>query len=165
MRLILTALVYLSGLLCLFLAVGFLTDPATSAAGLGVKADGIAGLSTIRADFTAFFGVTGALAPGSAGLSSGRVIRAAGRAPAWGGARTTLGAGVTTSASRLRRTPTAARSEPPTSASSARASVSVALPTARWRRGEAPSRRSKPGSMGSRQRRGAGCYSYYSLST
>ena len=61
MRLILTALVYLSGLLCLFLAVGFLTDPATSAAGLGVKADGIAGLSTIRADFTAFFGVTGAL--------------------------------------------------------------------------------------------------------
>ena len=61
MRLVLTALVYLSGLLCLFLAVGFLTDPATSAAGLGVKADGIAGLSTIRADFTAFFGVTGAL--------------------------------------------------------------------------------------------------------
>lgn len=61
MRLVLTALVYLSGLLCLFLAVGFLTDPATSAAGLGVKAEGAAALSTIRADFTAFFGVTGAL--------------------------------------------------------------------------------------------------------
>ena len=61
MRLVITALVYLSGLLCLFLAVGFLTDPATSAASLGVKPDGIAGLSTIRADFTAFFGVTGAL--------------------------------------------------------------------------------------------------------
>ena len=61
MRLILTALVYLSGLLCLFLAVGFLTDPATSAAGLGIKVEGAAALSTVRADFTAFFGVTGAL--------------------------------------------------------------------------------------------------------
>ena len=61
MRLVLTALVYLSGLLCLFLAVGFLTDPATSAAGLGIKIEGTAALSTIRADFTAFFGVTGAL--------------------------------------------------------------------------------------------------------
>ena len=61
MRLVLTALVYLSGLLCLFLAVGFLTDPATSAFGLGIKADGAAALSTVRADFTAFFGVTGAL--------------------------------------------------------------------------------------------------------
>ena len=61
MRLVLTALVYLSGLFCLFLAVGFLTDPATSAAGLGIKAEGAAALSTVRADFTAFFGVTGAL--------------------------------------------------------------------------------------------------------
>jgi hypothetical protein len=61
MRLVLSALVYLSGLLCLFLAVGFLTDPATSAAGLGIKAEGAAALSTIRDDFTAFFGVTGAL--------------------------------------------------------------------------------------------------------
>ena len=61
MRLVLTALVYLSGLLCLFLAVGFLTDPATSAAGLGIKIEGAAALSTVRADFTAFFGVTGAL--------------------------------------------------------------------------------------------------------
>ena len=61
MRLVLTALVYLSGLFCLFMAVGFLTDPATSAAGLGIKVDGIAALSTVRADFTAFFGVTGAL--------------------------------------------------------------------------------------------------------
>jgi hypothetical protein len=61
MRLVLTALVYLSGLLCLFLAVGFLTDPATSAAGLGIRVEGAAALSTARADFTAFFGVTGAL--------------------------------------------------------------------------------------------------------
>ena len=61
MRLVLTALVYLSGLLCLYLAITFLLDPADAAGRLGVKPDGIAGLSTIRADFTAFFGVTGAL--------------------------------------------------------------------------------------------------------
>ena len=59
MRFVLTALVYLSGLLCLFLAVGFLVDPATSAAGLGIRADSPAALSTVRADFTAFFGLTG----------------------------------------------------------------------------------------------------------
>ena len=60
MRFVLTALVYLSGLMCLFLAAGFLIDPATGAAQLGIKPDGIAGLSTIRADFTGIFGVTGA---------------------------------------------------------------------------------------------------------
>lgn len=60
MRLVLTALVYLSGLLCLFLAVGFLIDPAGSAIQLGVKADTPAAMATIRADFTAFFGITGA---------------------------------------------------------------------------------------------------------
>ena len=59
MRFVLTALVYLSGLLCLFLAAGFLIDPANSAAGLGIRADTPAALSTIRADFTAFFGLTG----------------------------------------------------------------------------------------------------------
>ena len=60
MRIAITALVYLSGLLCLFLAVGYLIDPQTSAARLGVRPNGVAGISTIRADFTAFFGVTGA---------------------------------------------------------------------------------------------------------
>lgn len=59
MRFVLTALVYLSGLLCLFLAVGFLVDAANSAAGLGIGADTPAALSTVRADFTAFFGLTG----------------------------------------------------------------------------------------------------------
>jgi len=60
MRFAITALVYLSGLVCLFMAVGYLIDPAGSAAQLGVKADGAAGISTIRADFTVFFGLTGA---------------------------------------------------------------------------------------------------------
>jgi hypothetical protein len=55
MRLILTALIFLAGLLDLFLAIGFLTDPAANAAQLGVLPDGVPGLSTIRADFTAFF--------------------------------------------------------------------------------------------------------------
>lgn len=55
MRLILTALIFLAGLLDLFLAIGFLTDPATNGAQLGVLPDGTAGLSTMRADFTAFF--------------------------------------------------------------------------------------------------------------
>ena len=55
MRLILTALIFLVGLFDLFLAIGFLTDPATNGAALGVLPDGVAGLSTMRADFTAFF--------------------------------------------------------------------------------------------------------------
>lgn len=59
MRFVVTALVYLSGLMCLFLAAGFLIDPVGSAAALGLKADGAAAISTIRADFTAFFGLTG----------------------------------------------------------------------------------------------------------
>ena len=59
MRFVITALVYLSGLFCLFLGVGFLLDPAGSAAQLAVKPDGVAGLSTIRADFTGIFLVTG----------------------------------------------------------------------------------------------------------
>lgn len=57
MRLILTALVFLAGLFDLFLAIGFLTDPEQSAAGFGIAATGISGVSTIRADFTSFFGV------------------------------------------------------------------------------------------------------------
>ena len=55
MRLILTALIFLAGMLDLFLAIGFLLDPAKSGAELNVLPDGIAGLSTMRADFTAFF--------------------------------------------------------------------------------------------------------------
>ena len=59
MRLVLTALIFLAGLFDLFMAVGFLTDPAGSGAQLAVRPDGIAGSSTIRADFTGIFLVTG----------------------------------------------------------------------------------------------------------
>jgi len=57
MRLILTALVFLAGLFDLFLAIGFLTDPVQQATGFGIAASGVGGISTIRADFTSFFGV------------------------------------------------------------------------------------------------------------
>ena len=55
MRLILTALIFLAGMLDLFMAGSFLFDPATIGLTLGVKPDGVSGLSTMRADFTAFF--------------------------------------------------------------------------------------------------------------
>jgi hypothetical protein len=65
MRLVVTALIFLTGLFDLFMAVSFLLDPGSAGAGLGVAAIGMAGgpqgaaagLSTIRADFTSFFGV------------------------------------------------------------------------------------------------------------
>lgn len=57
MRLVLTALVFLAGLFDLFLAIGFLTGPEQAATGFGIAATGIGGISTIRADFTSFFGV------------------------------------------------------------------------------------------------------------
>lgn len=57
MRLILTALVFLAGLFDLFMAIEFLTAPERAATGFGLATTGIGGISTIRADFTAFFGV------------------------------------------------------------------------------------------------------------
>lgn len=56
-RLILTALIFLLGLFDLFMAAAFLFTPPAGAAILGVGAATAAGWSTIRADFTAFFGV------------------------------------------------------------------------------------------------------------
>ena len=50
----------LGGLLLLFMGAGFLLDPATAGAGFGISAEGAHGLTSIRADFTAFFGVGGA---------------------------------------------------------------------------------------------------------
>ena len=57
MRLVLTALVFLAGLLDLFFAISFLTGPEQMATEFGIAGTGISGLSTIRADFTSFFGV------------------------------------------------------------------------------------------------------------
>lgn len=59
MRLILTALIFLTGMFDLFIAASFLLNPQTtaSASTFGIPQLGAAGLSTIRGDMTAFFGV------------------------------------------------------------------------------------------------------------
>ncbi len=57
MRFVLTALVFLFGLFDLFMGLNFLLNPAQTATGFGLAATGTQGLSTLRADFTAFFGV------------------------------------------------------------------------------------------------------------
>ncbi|MEM7687856.1 MAG: DUF4345 family protein [Pseudomonadota bacterium] len=50
----------LGGLLLIFVGAGFLLDPVQSGTDFGISAAGAHGLTTIRADFTAFFGVSGA---------------------------------------------------------------------------------------------------------
>lgn len=60
MRFVLTALIFLFGLFDLMMGLNFLLNPATTATGFGLSANGIQGLSTLRADFTAFFGVVAA---------------------------------------------------------------------------------------------------------
>jgi len=50
----------LGGLLLLYLASGFLLDPAGAGANFGLKTVGVQGLTSVRADFTGFFGVGGA---------------------------------------------------------------------------------------------------------
>ena len=60
MRFILTALIFLFGLFDLMMALNFLLNPATTAVGFGISPNGVQGLSTLRADFTAFFGVVAA---------------------------------------------------------------------------------------------------------
>ncbi|WP_296677052.1 hypothetical protein [Novosphingobium sp.] len=57
MRIILTILVFLVGFFDLFMGLNFLFNPQIAAPGLGVSAAATQGWSTIRADFTAFFGV------------------------------------------------------------------------------------------------------------
>jgi hypothetical protein len=59
MRLVLTALIFLIGLFDLLLAVSFLVHPLDVAQALGVVPVDTGGISTIRADFTSFFGVAG----------------------------------------------------------------------------------------------------------
>ena len=58
MRFVLTALIFLFGLFDLMMGLNFLLNPAVTATGFGLSPSGAQGLSTLRADFTAFFGVT-----------------------------------------------------------------------------------------------------------
>ena len=61
MRFVLTALIFVIGLFDLMMAASFLLTPLTAGQGLGVApfAGAAAGVSTLRADFTSFFGVAG----------------------------------------------------------------------------------------------------------
>lgn len=66
MRLVLTGLIFAGGLMYLMLGVGFLLDPVSSGADFGVSANSEQGLSSMRADFTAFFVVaTGSMMIGA----------------------------------------------------------------------------------------------------
>lgn len=55
MRILLTALIFVGGLFYLVTGLGFLVDPVNSGTTFGLKAAGPDGLSTMRADMTAFF--------------------------------------------------------------------------------------------------------------
>ncbi|TRD11724.1 hypothetical protein FGU71_07495 [Erythrobacter insulae] len=50
----------LGGLLLVFMGFGFLTDPVAAAADFGLSIEGAHGITSIRSDMTAFFGVGGA---------------------------------------------------------------------------------------------------------
>ena len=59
MRIALTALIFLIGIGFVLAGLGFLIDPAASAANFGLAAQGNQGLAVLRADMTAFFVVAG----------------------------------------------------------------------------------------------------------
>ena len=54
MRVILTALIFLLGLFDLMIGASFLLNPMEIAIKFGIAPTGVQGLSTLRADFTAF---------------------------------------------------------------------------------------------------------------
>lgn len=59
MRLILTALIFLGGLMFVFIGADFLFRPEDAATGFGMEATTLTGLAAIRGDMTAFFAITG----------------------------------------------------------------------------------------------------------
>jgi len=59
MRLALTAIIFLGGLLFTFIGAGFLIQPEVQAADFGFAANTNTGLGAIRGDMTAFFAITG----------------------------------------------------------------------------------------------------------
>jgi len=59
MRLLLSALLFVMGLFYLFVGAGFLVNPVAAGLDFGLTAERAQGLSTIRADMTAFFYVGG----------------------------------------------------------------------------------------------------------
>ena len=59
MILFVRAALFVAGMFFLIIGASFLLDPAQAAAGFGMGADSTQGLSSIRADMTAFFWVGG----------------------------------------------------------------------------------------------------------
>jgi len=59
MRLILTALLFVGGLFFIITGINFLIQPQSAATGFGLAAANVQGWSTMRADMTAFFAVSG----------------------------------------------------------------------------------------------------------
>lgn len=59
MRLFLTALIFLGGLMFVFIGADFLLRPEAAASGFGMEATTRTGLAAIRGDMTAFFAITG----------------------------------------------------------------------------------------------------------
>ena len=60
MKIALRIVLALGGLLLLYMGFGFLTDPVSSGADFGLTVDGAHATTSVRSDFTAFFGVSGA---------------------------------------------------------------------------------------------------------
>lgn len=73
---ILRVAIGLAGLLFVILALGFLLDPASAAARLGVAALTPLGQATLRGDFFAFFAVGGGLAIAGAARADARLLLA-----------------------------------------------------------------------------------------
>lgn len=74
MRLIITALIFAGGLAYLVVGIGFLAMPHSLVGGFGLDPKGAAGLSTTRADFTAFFAMSGLAMLYGAWKRSGEVL-------------------------------------------------------------------------------------------
>lgn len=74
MRLILTALIFVGGLIYLVVGLTFLAMPQNLIGGFGLEPQGAAGLSTARADMTAFFVTAGLAMLYGAWKRSGEVL-------------------------------------------------------------------------------------------
>jgi hypothetical protein len=59
MRFVLTALAMIEGIVLVLIGLGFFFMPDSTGAGFGLLANGLVGLTVIRADMTAFFLVAG----------------------------------------------------------------------------------------------------------
>jgi len=74
MRLVLTALIFASGLFFILFGLGFLLQPVETAATLGLAATNPLGSATLRADLLSFFGIAGICMMWGAWKRSGDIL-------------------------------------------------------------------------------------------